>query len=252
MWAFGGDATLNLSTSGGLTTVAFNCTIGHPGAPHYLPPSSAPFSSATTPPHRPRHRGAAEKEKNRQRAAAHQAAQAKATAPVPSLVPVTISVKAATSTDSVKAASSTIDPMTSASSTASVVTKESESSLSSLDFKCDQCNFTSNSDKGLKTHTRMKHRISQLDGHEEESDLYTNSCPLCHEAEVCHCGDCEECTELISEVGFNTHIMNIHDPSDVKEYYGVDWIHKHKHLISRTASVQDRYHIHKWNTFMVL
>ena len=260
MWAIGGDATLNLSTSGGLTTVAFNCTIGHPGAPHYLPPSSAPFSSATTPPHRPRHRGAAEKEKNRQRAAAHQAAQAKATAPVPSAVPVTIAVVAATSNDSVKAAPSTgpvtdpssaIDSMTSASSTASVVSKESESS-SSLEFKCDQCNFTSHSDKGLKTHTRMKHRISQLDGHEEESELYRNPCPLCHEAEVCHCGDCEECTELISEVGFNTHIMSCHDPSDVKDYYGVDWIHNHKHLISRTASVQDRYHIHKWNTFMVL
>ena len=255
MWAFGGDATLNLSTSGGFTTVAFNCTIGHPGAP-----SSAPFSTATTPPQRPRHRGAAEKEKNRQRAASHQAAQAKAAAPVPSPVPVTIPVIAATSTDSVKAASSAcpgtnassaIDSMIYTSSTASVVSKESESS-SSLHFKCDQCNFTSNSDKGLKTHTRMKHRISQLDGHEEESELYRNPCPLCHEAEVCHCGDCEECTELISEVGFNTHIMNCHDPSDVKEYYGVDWIHNHKHLISRTASVQDRYHIHKWNTFMVL
>ena len=140
------------------------------------------------------------REKNGQRAAAHQAAQAKATAPVPSPVPVTIPVTAATSTDSVKAASSTgpgtsassaIDSMTSASSTASVVSKESESS-SSLHFKCDQCNFTSNSDKGLKTHTRMKHRISQLDGHEEESELYRNPCPLCHEAEVCHCGDCEE------------------------------------------------------------
>ena len=107
MWAFGGDATLNLSTSGALTTVAFSCTIGHPGAPHYLPPLSAPFSSAKTPPHQPRHRGAAEKEKNRERAAAHQAAQAKATAPVPSPVPVTIPVIAATSTDSVKAASST-------------------------------------------------------------------------------------------------------------------------------------------------
>ena len=259
MWAIGGDATLNLSTSGGLTTVAFNCTIGHPGAPHHLPPS-APFSSATTPPHRPRHRGAAEKEKNRQRAAAHQAAQAKATAPVPSAVPVTIAVVAATSTDSVKAAPSTgpvtdpssaIDSMTSASSTASVVSKESESS-SSLEFKCDQCNFTSHSDKGLKMHTRMKHRISQLDGHEEESEFYTNPCPLCHPAEVCHCGDCEECNELISELGFNTHIMNFHDPSEVKEHYGVDWIHKHKHLITRTESVQDRYHLHKWNTLMVL
>ena len=41
VWALGGDASLNLSTRGGLTTVAFNCTIGQPGAPH----SHAPFSA---------------------------------------------------------------------------------------------------------------------------------------------------------------------------------------------------------------
>ena len=48
--------------------------------------------------------------------------------------------------------------------------KEAEVLSSSLVFKCDQCNFTSNSDKGLKVHTRMKHCISQHDGHEEEAD----------------------------------------------------------------------------------
>ena len=39
-----------------------------------------------------------------------------------------------------------------------------------LKFKCDHSNFTSYFDKGLKVHTRMKHSISQLDGHEEEAD----------------------------------------------------------------------------------
>ena len=50
--------------------------------------------------------------------------------------------------------------------------KEAEalSGSSSLIFKCDQCNFTSRPDKGLKTHTMMKHRISQLHGHEEDSE----------------------------------------------------------------------------------
>ena len=44
VWAVGGDASLNLTTKGGFTTIGFNCTIGHPGAPHSLPspPSSAP------------------------------------------------------------------------------------------------------------------------------------------------------------------------------------------------------------------
>ena len=50
---------------------------------------------------------------------------------------------------------------------------EAEVPSSSIIFKCDQCSFTSNSDKGLKVHTRMKHRISQLDGHEEEVESET-------------------------------------------------------------------------------
>ena len=51
---------------------------------------------------------------------------------------------------------------------------EAEVPSSSIIFKCDQCCFTSNSDKGLKVHMRMKkHRIPQLDGHEEEVESDT-------------------------------------------------------------------------------
>ena len=42
VWALGGNATLNLTTSGGLTKVAFNCTLGKPSDPHSIPPSPAP------------------------------------------------------------------------------------------------------------------------------------------------------------------------------------------------------------------
>ena len=41
-WSLGGDATLNLTTSGGTVKVEFNCTLGQPGAPYSFPPSSAP------------------------------------------------------------------------------------------------------------------------------------------------------------------------------------------------------------------
>ena len=75
-WSLGGDATLNLTTSGGTVKVEFNCTLGQPGAPHSLPPSSTP--PFTPPPHRPRHRGPAARERNLLRAARHQAAQAEA------------------------------------------------------------------------------------------------------------------------------------------------------------------------------
>ena len=49
-------------------------------------------------------------------------------------------------------------------------TNNPEAILSNLSFHCDQCNFTGDSDKGLKQHTRMKHRISQVDGKDSESD----------------------------------------------------------------------------------
>ena len=38
-----------------------------------------------------------------------------------------------------------------------------------LSFQCHQCSFKGASDKGLKQHTRLKHRISQLDGNNSES-----------------------------------------------------------------------------------
>jgi hypothetical protein len=39
-----------------------------------------------------------------------------------------------------------------------------------LSFQCHQCSFKGASDKGLKQHSRIKHRISQLDGDNSESD----------------------------------------------------------------------------------
>ena len=56
VWAIGGEASLNLTTKGGFTTIRFNCTIGVPGAPHSLPPTppSAP-SFPSPPPCWPRH-----------------------------------------------------------------------------------------------------------------------------------------------------------------------------------------------------
>ena len=38
----------------------------------------------------------------------------------------------------------------------------------SLGFKCDQCEYVNVSEKGLKQHTRMKHRISQMDGLDDD------------------------------------------------------------------------------------
>ena len=105
VWAVSGKASLSLTTSGGSATVAFNCTLGPPGAPHTLLPPSAPSPPPSSPPPRPRHRGPSEKEKNRQRAARHQADLARTAAPASSTpstasgeASVTASGTAATST----------------------------------------------------------------------------------------------------------------------------------------------------------
>ena len=53
---------------------------------------------------------------------------------------------------------------------------------------------------------------------EEDMD---NPCPLCPEGELCICGKCDECDYILSETGFNSHIMNGHEPPDVKKHFGV-------------------------------
>ena len=75
VWNQGGQASLNLSTNSGFIDISFNLRLGQPGTLFSNFPSSTPSS-------RQRHRGPGQKERNRQRAARHQAAQA-GEAPVP-------------------------------------------------------------------------------------------------------------------------------------------------------------------------
>ena len=79
IWALGGDSTLNLTNSVGCIKFAFNCTLVKPGAPHSLPPSSAPCPLTTTSPHRPRQRGPAQREKKCQPATSSTASVASTT-----------------------------------------------------------------------------------------------------------------------------------------------------------------------------
>ena len=39
-----------------------------------------------------------------------------------------------------------------------------------VSFQCDQCEFNGVSDKGLKQHTRMKYKVTQVDGNTTESE----------------------------------------------------------------------------------
>ena len=145
VWTQGGEASLNLTTSAGFTNVQLNCTLGHPGAPHSFPPSSSPFPAP--PPHRPRHRGPSEKEKNRLRAARHQAARetAPGSSTPSSSSAVTGSVAASSAPSSISDTSDDTAPVT----------------LDAKSFHCDKCDYTSNTEHGVKVHKGHQHKDTQ-------------------------------------------------------------------------------------------
>ena len=86
IWALRGEASLSLKTKDGVTTIAFTHSLsGHPEDPLHPPPPSPTGSSPQRRRRRRRRRGPARRERDRQRAACHQAAQAGASpATVPS------------------------------------------------------------------------------------------------------------------------------------------------------------------------
>ena len=145
VWAHGGKASLNLSTSDGLTTVGFTCTLGHPGAPHSIPAFSPPPSPPTSSPFRqPRHRGPAEKEKNCLCSARHQAAQAEAAAPAAQASPVieTAPVSQVTATSPVTYTAAS-EPVIASTFTAPVMSASSSPSpkVGTDQLTCNICNF---------------------------------------------------------------------------------------------------------------
>ena len=137
VWALGGNASLNLTTSNGQATVGFNCSLGLPGAPHSRPPS--PPSTQR----QPRHRGPTENERNRQRAACHQAARAAASllSSTPPTAPVT-TPNSPTPVPTVKG----------------LISAGPDSSASSVrTFKCNHCELIFKTRKGLKIHVGREH-----------------------------------------------------------------------------------------------
>ena len=262
IWALNGDAILNLTTSGGTVNLDFKCSLGQPGAPH-SPPPSAPSSPPPPAPRRPCHRGPAEREKNRLRAARHQAAWAKTAAPVS---PVESSVAASlTVNDSSESPTAPVAPE----KTAAVSGTEEGESGCSPDFKCEQCDYTNNTVNGLGQHVRMKHRVSQVDGNidsDEESIEETYPvhiidvpfpCPLCKEGDrfctgTC-IGECEGCDQARTQTEYDNifHIMNQHDPKEVLNYFGRDYVTEHQHTISRNIEIfQDVMHSSKWDKIL--
>jgi hypothetical protein len=113
---------------------------------------------------------------------------------------------------------------------------------------------TSNSFKNLHTINQNLLAENPDDSNALSDESVKNPCPLCPAGDFCICGTCDECIYILSEKGFNIHIMNDHEPPDVKKHFGMEWIKAHKNHISRNYadSAQDRYHSKKWDSFVVL
>ena len=189
VWDLGEDASLHLETTKGHATMAFTCKLGPPSAPHPNPT----FPPPTPPPWPRHHRGPAQREKNRQRAARYQASKrdAAVAAATSSSLPTSVSeVTVTNSTPSTTTlvstpaiivpvmASSTISPcqvVPNATSTAdpavpskfiiSLVSevKELPGLLHLTNFKCDKCQYFGPWEQGafggLREHREEKHRI---------------------------------------------------------------------------------------------
>ena len=89
------------------------------------------------------------------------------------------STTSASNTDSVTASNSSSTASVILTKPAASATPEPENETvvisdkpSTLNLKCDQCDYTNVGEKGLRQHRRMKHRLSQVDGiHDSEEEI---------------------------------------------------------------------------------
>ena len=212
VWRMGGNSSLHLTTSSGQVNIGFNLQLGHPDFP-FPPHSAPPFPPSQPTPHfhpspspRPRHRGPVQREKNRLRAALHQAAHRQTllagppstppppvteqgsppsptsptTAPVvtsPTMVSASVPiVSLPADTPSVPVVTSPVLSTTSSAASAEPV-------KSAPRFKCDYCDFKHETEKLVINHMDSIHK-----------ELKCNYCGL----------------KITSFSSMNTHIQSAH------------------------------------------
>ena len=135
-----GTATLTFNTTNGNTKATFDVGLGYLG-----------------PPRPPRHRGPAARERGRQRAACHQAAQA---APPATTPPATTAPGAQVAPLHTAPEESTAPVDPAPVTFASIVAKPAAPVAKS--HKCQQCSFSSRTEGGLKTHVGRAHKRLEL------------------------------------------------------------------------------------------
>ena len=158
-WRQGESAKLELSCEDGNLQLQLSARLGHPDSIHFPDPGSAPS------PHVKKKSPSQLRRQERRRKEAVTEADKALITPKPTEIVITLS-------DNV-----TPSDITEAHENSNMAEKPI---YSTLPFKCDQCEFVGASEKGVKQHTRLKHRISQLDGQDdhEESESEKSPCPI--------------------------------------------------------------------------
>ena len=182
-WKKGDKAKLELTCEGGSLHMQLSAALGHPDHPHfpYPPPPPPPPPLAPSPPILKKKKSPSQLRRQERRRQEALARAEEAVSPT--------SVEKAASTGNVEKAVNTVNAEEGA-NTANVngVKKDSSVDMISedvqeaeiekpagnleeihveeicLNLKCDQCEYTNSTARGLSQHTSMKHRISQLDG----------------------------------------------------------------------------------------
>jgi hypothetical protein len=168
-WNQGAKAKLELSCEDGSLHMQLSAVLGHPDQPHFPHPPPPP-----PPPHQPsppqsfpplkkkKSPSQLHRQERRNREALEKAEEAAS--------PKTV-IEEPDKVFSDNIVNEVVSEEEFDNTSAKIVDNSSEGTC--LTFKCDQCAYTNLTEKGLRQHTRMKHRISQLDGNFDlvEDDL---------------------------------------------------------------------------------
>ena len=158
-WKQGHKAKLELACENGNLHMNLSAYLGHPDLPHF-PKPPPPNPSTNLPPPEKRKSPSYVRRQERRRQKAKEASHSEDTSSTNSEKEITV--------ESLK---EPILGQKSAEKPADVfIEKPTEQFVEEsidLSFKCDQCEYTNATEKGLGQHKRMKHRISQIDGMDE-------------------------------------------------------------------------------------
>ena len=194
VWEAGGQTSLHLHTQDGKARATLDIQLGppadpRPGAPDVRGEGPGPVHGPQhhLQPHqrRPRRRGPAARARDEVRREAWLQEQGKIQQPRTADSRIGPEVLITTEVDDVKAKN--LDS-SEASPTDMIVDDIAATNLDSseaskadiLGFLCEQCGYSSASDKGMKQHVRMEHRIAQVDGVDDidsETDIKSKEIP---------------------------------------------------------------------------